>query len=572
MIKDNQRNFLAPPKEKTTLKRLMIYYGNKTWLLGVSLLLIMASSATEVALLSQIKDFIDTVFNSKNPNLIWIVPTVLVLAFALRGILMFAASYINQWLLHTATAALRQDLFAKLLHLPDTSFKQERSASILAKFTTDANNALASLTELIVTCVREGALVVGIIAYLLWLNWQLTLVVMITLPLAGWVARLFSSHLRSIAKQTQDNNVLMIGAVKEAIAAQRMVKIHEAYHFEANRFSNLILKLRRLGMHSTIAAAATAPVTQVIAALGVGIVMALAIYQSQQYTQGITTNSSVTAGVFTALLSNMIHLFQPLKQLANINGAYARTIAAANSVFEFLNQPDERSDSGQLLIPAAPLTIELDTVSLHYSGSNTLALNGVSFTLPAGQTTTLLGHSGSGKSSIATLLPRLMDVSSGEIRINGIPIKHFCLQDLRKNIAMVTQEPVLVDDTVLANIVYGDTAPDLNKVWAALESAGLAQTIRELPQVLHTMIGESGNRLSGGQKQRLTIARAFYKNAPILILDEATSALDTDSESHIQQTLKGLQAGRTCLVITHRLNTIDETSKIIKLSAGQMVS
>lgn len=549
----------------------MTYYGNKAWFLAISLLLIIASSATEVALLAQIKPFIDTVFNNKNPNLIWIVPSILVFAFALRGSLMFAASYINQWLLHTATATLRQDLFTKLLYLPDNTFKQEHSSTILAKFTTDSNNALLNLTDLIVTCVREIALVLGITVYLLWLNWQLTLVVIITLPLASWVARLFSTHLRSIAKETQDNNILMIGAVKEAIAAQKMVKIHEAYTVESQRFANLVLKLRTLGMKNTVAASATAPVTQVIAAIGIGIVMALAIYQSQYYSQHTMPEYTVTAGVFTALLSNMIHLFQPLKQLANINGVYAKTIAAASSVFEFLNQLDERNDTGKLPMPAAPLSIELDKVSLQYSNSPNLALNEVSFTLFAGQTTTLLGHSGSGKSSIVGLLTRLIDANSGQIRINGIPIQAICLQDLRKHIAIVTQDSIVVDDTILANIAYGDSNPDINKVWAALEAAGLAKTVQALPDHLNTLIGESGNRLSGGQKQRLTIARAFYKDAPFLILDEATSALDVDNELHIQSALKRLMLGRTGLIITHRLHSIDSDSQIITLEAGKII-
>jgi ATP-binding cassette, subfamily B, bacterial MsbA len=560
-----------PATARATLKRLITYYGDKVWLLAVSLGLVMASSATEVALLSQIQTFIDTVFVSKDAALIWIVPALLIGAFTLRGALTFAASYINQWLLHTATATLRRDLFAKLLHLPDATFKQERSSSVLAKFTTDANNALVSLTDLIVTVVREGALVMGIMGYLLWLNWQLTLVVMFTLPVAGFVARLFSSHLRSIAEQTQDGNALMIGAVKEAVAAQRMVKVHEAYGFEASRFASLVARLRSLGMRSTVAGAATAPVTQVIASVGVGIVMSMAIYQSQYPLNISESMRFVTAGVFTALLSNMVHLFQPLKQLASINAAYARTVAAANSVFEFLNQTDERSDRGTHPMPLAPLMLEIDAVSLQYGGSDALALDGVSFILEAGKTTTLLGRSGSGKSSFAALLPRLMDVSSGQIRINGIPIQDIRLLDLRQNIAMVTQEAVLVDDTVLANIAYGDANPSEAKAWEALESAGLAGTVRDLPDGLNAMVGESGSRLSGGQRQRLTIARAFYKNAPLLILDEATSALDVDSEAHVQAALKRLQAGRTCLVITHRLSTVDENSQVLVLEAGRVI-
>jgi ATP-binding cassette, subfamily B, bacterial MsbA len=549
------------------LKRLMGYFGDKTWALAVSMLFTIAAAATEVGLVSQIQPLIDNVFSSKNTLFVWLVPFVVVAAFTVRGLLTFVSTYINQWLLQNALVSLRSDIFAKLLHLPDATFKQERSSAMLAKFTTDSSNALSSLTELIMVAVREGALVIGIMGYLLWLNWRLTLVVMVTLPIAGFVARMFSKRLRTIAQLTQDSNALMIGSVKEAVAAQRMVKVHEAYGFESQRFASLIAKLRRLGMRSTVAAAATAPVTQIIASFGVGIVIALAIYQSQIATPG----QLVTAGVFTGIISSMVHLFQPLKQLANMNGAYARTQAAAASVFEFLDQPDERQDTGTQPMPTGELTITVEKLSVHYAGSDVAALNDVSFTLAAGKTTTLLGRSGSGKSTFAALLPRLIDPSQGRVCINRIDIKTIRLSELRHAISMVTQEATLVDDTVAANVAYGEAEPDEARLWAALEAASMAGTVRDLPSGLHTMVGEGGSRFSGGQRQRLTIARAFYKNAPILILDEATSALDVESEAHIQLALKALMVGRTTLVITHRLNTIVSNSHIVLLEAGKII-
>ncbi|MEY4537841.1 MAG: lipid export permease/ATP-binding protein MsbA, partial [Pseudomonadota bacterium] len=344
------------------LKRLLSYFGNKTWVLGFSMLLTIAASATEASLLSQIQPLIDSVFSSKKPHYIWVIPAILVTAFVVRGLLTFSSNYLNQWLMQNALAALRKDMFNQLLHLPDSTFKKERSASMLAKFTTDANNALSSLTELMTVTVRETALVLFIMAYLLWLNWQLTLVVALTLPIASWVGRQFSKRLTLIARMTQDSNVQMIGAVKEAVAAQRMVKVHAAYEHESNRFGILIQKLRRLGMRSTVATAATGPVTQVIASIGFAIVIALAIYQSQNPSVG----KAVTAGVFTALITNMVSLFQPLKNLANISGAYARTKAAASSVFEFLDQTDERQSAGTEPMPAGPSNIAVENLSLFY--------------------------------------------------------------------------------------------------------------------------------------------------------------------------------------------------------------
>jgi subfamily B ATP-binding cassette protein MsbA len=403
--------------------------------------------------------------------------------------------------------------------------------------------------------------------YLLWLNWQLTLVVVFTLPLSSWVARQFSKRLTHIARMTQDSNAQMIGAVKEAVAAQRMVKVHAAYTHESFRFNTLVQKLRRLGMRSSTATAATGPVTQVIAALGFAVVIALAIYQSQNP----SATTLVTAGVFTALITNMVGLFQPLKNLANISGAYARTVAAAGSVFEFLDQVDEAQDMGKQPMPQGSLSITINRVSHQYEGSETLSLDNARFTLAAGTSTTLLGRSGSGKSTFAALLPRFIHATSGSISINGVALQDIRLADLRDNIAMVTQEALLVDDTIAANVAYGAQSIDEARVWDALENAGLTQTVRELPQGIHTPVGEGGSRFSGGQRQRITIARAFYKDARILILDEATSALDVDSEAHIQTALKALMQGRTCLVITHRLATIAQGSHIVLLEAGRVV-
>jgi ATP-binding cassette, subfamily B, bacterial MsbA len=549
------------------LKRLISYFGNNTWALALSTVFTIASAATEVGLVSQIQPLIDNVFSSKKTYFVWFVPLVIVGVFTLRGILTFVSTYINQWLLQNALVLLRADMYTKLLHLPDSTFKQERSSAMLAKFTTDSNNALTSLTELIMVAVREGALVIGIVSYLLWLNWRLTLVVLLTLPVAGFVARLFSQRLQNIAKLTQDGNAQMIGAVKEAVATQRMVKVHDAYAFETDRFSTLIAKLRRLGMRSTVAAAATAPVTQIIASFGVGVVIALAIYQSQLNTPG----QLVTAGVFTGIIGSMVHLFQPLKALANMNGAYARTQAAAASVFEFLDQLDERQDKGIQAMPHGPLTIEVKQLSYIYSGIESPALDNISFTLAAGTTTTLLGRSGSGKSTFAALLPRFIEPSQGNITVNGVPLQDIRLEDLRNSISMVTQEALLVDDTVAANVAYGDADFDEMRLWDALAASSMADNIRDLPDGLRTLVGEGGSRFSGGQRQRLTIARAFYKNAPILILDEATSALDVESEAHIQSALKSLMKGRTTLVITHRLNTVPNDSHVVLLENGRIV-
>ena len=555
---------------QTPLKRLYTYIAPMRWALGLIVLLSVGVALTEAGFTALMKPLLDRGFSGKASQYVWLMPLGIIFIFVVRGVMTFITSYLVQWLTQTALAQLRRDMFAKLLQLPDATFKQERSAAMMVKFTTDAANALGSLSELAITSLRDGFLIIALTGWLLVLNWKLSIIVFTVVPATAFITQLISKRLTVLAHGLQASNAAMLQVVKEAVAAQRMVKLHSAYDAETARFETLVAKMRRLVMRSVMASAATMPLTQLLASLGVAVLVALAIYQSQASASD-PTQQALTVGAFVSFLMGMLQLLTPLKHLANLNGPYARTLAAAQSVFDFLDQADERLDTGTQPMPAAPLSIRVENLTHHYAGNDVPALNGVSLNLLAGQTTTLIGRSGSGKSTLAALLPRFIDASHGAISINGVPLASIRLADLRARIAMVTQEALLVDDTIAANIAYGDAAPDEARMWAALEAASMAATVRSLPLGLATQVGESGSRFSGGQRQRLTIARAFYKNAPILILDEATSALDVESEAHIQSALKTLMQGRTTLVVTHRLNTIAPDSHVVVLEAGKVV-
>ena len=567
------------------IRRLLKFLPRLKLAIPVLILLAAGISLTEVAFTALVKPLLDRSFMGGKADDVWLMPLAIVAIFLCRGAMTFTSGYLNQWLTQHALASLRTEMFAKLQRLPDTAFKQTNSANMLVKFTTDANNALANCADVIMIALRDGLLVIGLVAWLLYLNWKLSLIVIMVVPLTAYISRQFGKRLTAIARNTQDSNATLLQVVKESANAQRMVKLHGAQASETQRFTGVVAKLRKLAMRSTVASVATMPMTQIIASIGLGLVISIAISQSQTLSAtGATAGAAVgsaalTVGGFVSFLMAMLQLLTPLKHLANLNQPYARTLAASASVFEFLDQSDEsnlthsasNSALGNIVLASTAPSIEFKAISLTYPNANVAALNAVSLTIPAGGSLTLVGRSGSGKSSLAALLPRFIEPSAGQVLLNGVSLTDYALPNLRQQIAMVTQEALLVDDTIAANVAFGDAAPDEPRIWQALEQANISELVRSLPDGLHSQIGEAGGRLSGGQKQRLTIARAFYKNAPILILDEATSALDLDSEAHIQNTLRSLMQSRTTLVITHRLSSIADTDNVALLEGGQLI-
>ncbi|MBX7230421.1 MAG: lipid A export permease/ATP-binding protein MsbA [Burkholderiaceae bacterium] len=525
---------------------------------------------TEVMLPALMKPLLDRGFSSQYPHYIWLAPVCIISLFLVRGIFTFTSNYLLSWISNQLLANLRQRMFDKLLTLPDRFFKTTPSSETLNRFVVDAQNALQSAAETFSTAVRDSLVIIGLITYLFWLNWQLTLIAIVIVPLAAWITRLFAKRLTTLARGTQQMNVELTKSVLEGNEGQRVVKLYEGYTYEKERFSAVNQRLRRLAMRNTIAFAATVPITQIIASAGLGIVIALALWQGQK---GEFTSSyqSLTVGGFASFVTAMLQLLAPLKHLANLNAPLARMQAAAENVYQFLDQASE-PDTGQQRLERARGHIEFKNVSLRFSDSATDTIGPISVIIQPGQTAAFIGRSGSGKTTLVSMLPRFIEPTGGAVLLDGEDIRTLTLESLRSQMAMVGQDVVLFDDTIAANVAYGAlTPPSEEEIWQALEAANLKSFVQTLPNNLYTHIGEGGSRLSGGQRQRLAIARAFIKNAPILILDEATSALDNESERQVQESIEQLMKNRTTLVIAHRLSTIQNSDVILVLDKGQIV-
>jgi ATP-binding cassette, subfamily B, bacterial MsbA len=418
------------------------------------------------------------------------------------------------------------------------------------------------ITKVFTSIVRSALTVLGLLAWLLYLNWMLTIVTLVLLPLIAIVVRATGKRLKKLNQDALGVNAELTQVIEETTRAQQVIKIFGGQQYERDRFHERAENLRRYTMRMTSTFAATVPITQLMTACAVAVVVVMALIQSG--------HGQITVGGFVSFITAMLMLLAPLKQLAEVNGPLQRGMAAADAVFGLIDKPTERT-GGNTLQGRSEGRIEFADVSFFYPGINQPALQHVNLTMQPGETVAFVGMSGGGKSTLVNLVPGFYSVSSGRILLDGQSIEEISLQSLRTQIAMVSQNVVLFDDTLAANVAYGDAAPDRKRIEHAVAAAHLTDVVAALPDGLETRIGDNGSRLSGGQRQRLAIARAIYKDAPILILDEATSALDTESERAVQAALDQLMQGRTTLVIAHRLSTIERADRIVVLSHGQIV-
>jgi subfamily B ATP-binding cassette protein MsbA len=411
--------------------------------------------------------------------------------------------------------------------------------------------------------VRDSVTVLGLLGYLLWLNWQLTLIVFGMAPLTLWIVRLASKRLRGLSRKAQQNLGELTQVIDEAVGGHRVVKLYGGEEYEHARFRHAADQARKFEMKRVAANAVYEPVIQLIAAVALAIIVFIAAGQA--------TSNTTTVGGFVAFFMAMLLLFAPLKRLTAVNDQLQRGLAAAETIFGLLDQDVER-DRGTRRIERVAGRLAFRDVSLTYPDKPVPALAGISLDIAAGETLALVGASGSGKTTLANLVPRFYDPDHGAIELDGVDLRELPLQDLRRHIALVSQDVVLFNDTLAHNIAYGsrrDATAD--EIRAACVAAHAWEFIAALPAGLDTLIGENGMRLSGGQRQRIAIARAILKNAPILILDEATSALDNESERHVQAALETLMQHRTTLVIAHRLSTIERADRIAVMEAGRIV-
>ncbi len=543
--------------------RLLGYVKPYTAIFAISIFGMVLMSATEVALPIAVKPFLDGTFIDKDPLLIKWTPIFLVLLFLVRGMGGFIGQYAAAWVGNKVVADLRTQMMDRLLTLPIGYFQDSSSGNIISRFTYDVAQVTQAATQVVTVIIKDSLTVIGLMSYLLYLNWKLTLITFIMIPPIALVVRFFNVKLRKTSGETQIAMGNLTQVVQEVIECIKVVKIFAGHKHEKKKFFLTIENIRKWMMRQTAAAAGNVPVVQLLAAVATAIVVHYVTLEAQQ--------DMTTVGGFVSFLAAMLMLTAPLKRLTGISEHLQRGIAAADTVFLLIDSYPERDQAKNTLITVEG-NIKFSQVDFKYPVSQNLAVSSLNFEIKKGETVALVGASGGGKTTVANLLARFYEPQRGQISIDGIDISSLKLENLRQHIAMVSQEVALFNDTVAANIAYGGASTEVRqKIIHAAEGAFAKNFILEMPDGFDTIIGEKGLRLSGGQRQRLAIARAFFKNAPILILDEATSALDSESEKFVQAALSSLMRGRTSLVIAHRLSTIERASRIIVLEQGKLL-
>ncbi|RLJ68322.1 lipid A export permease/ATP-binding protein MsbA [Sulfurisoma sediminicola] len=509
------------------------------------------------------KTLLDKGFSGKPRDNLWLAPLAVIAIFLLRGIIGFVTDYTMSWLTSRIVFDLRNAMFARLLQLPTHTYDNQSTGLLISKVTNDVNNVTGAATSVLTVTVRDSLTIVALMSWLLYLNWKLTLVALAITPMIAIVVRVFSKRLRSASRATQTAIGDITRILEETIGGHKVVKIFGGQSYETARFGEANQRFRRQNMRQAVAAAATVPLVQFFSAIAVAVVIYIALLQGQ--------TAETTVGGFVSFITAMLMLLAPLKRLTDVNAPLQRGLAAAESVFALLDQEPE-DDRGSASCTRAQGAVTFDGVTFTYPGTERPAVADISLDIAPGETVALVGSSGSGKTTLANLLPRFYHAADGNILIDGVAVEELTLACLRGNIALVSQDVVLFNDTVAANIAYGGMgAATREEVEAAARAAHAHEFIMAMPQGYETLVGERGVKLSGGQRQRLAIARALLKNAPILVLDEATSALDSESERHVQAALDKLMENRTTLVIAHRLSTIEHANRIAVLDKGRIV-
>jgi len=547
----------------TELYLRLLSYVKPYWrVFALGILGMIIAAATEPVLPALMKPLIEGTFIEKDPAVILWLPVAMVVLILVRGVATFLASYGISWVGTRLVTDLRNAMFGKLLMLPASFYEQQPSGALISKLTFDVTQVTAAATSALTIVFRDGLAIVGLLAYLMWLNWELTLIALAMAPLIVVVMRVVSVRLRRSSREVQDAMGSITQVIEEAIGGHKVVKLFGGQDYEQRRFDEEANRVRRHLMKQVSATAASTPVVQLIAAVALSIIIWYAMLQ--------TSAAQLSVGEFVAFVTGMLLLTAPIKRVTDINVYLQKGLAAAESVFRLIDEEAE-PDRGTRTVGRARGEVRFENVGFHYGDPERPALEGIELAIAPGQTVALVGPSGAGKTTLANLVPRFYHPTGGRVLLDGHDLKTLTLGSLRANIALVSQDVVLFNDTVAANIAYGAMNGAVEKdIVAAAEAAHAMEFIREMPQGLATLIGENGVKLSGGQRQRLAIARALLKNAPVLVLDEATSALDTESERHVQAALETLMRGRTTIVIAHRLSTVENADRIVVLDRGRI--
>lgn len=529
----------------------------------VSAVALIFNALTDSGLIYLLKPLLDDGFGKADHSFLKIMAFVVVGMIILRGVTNFVSNYCLAWVSGKVVMNMRRRLFKHLMFMPVSFFDQNSTGRLLSRITYDSEMIASSSSGSLITIVREGAYIISLLAVMFYTSWELTIVLFIIGPIIAILIRIVSKIFRKLSKNLQDSMGELTSTTEQMLKGHKVVLSFGGQVVEEERFNHVSNDMRRKGMKMVTADSISDPVVQIIASLALAAVLFLA-------TTPLIADDNLSAGSFTVVFSSMLAMMRPLKSLTNVNAQFQRGMAACQTLFAILDLEQEK-DNGTHKAEPAKGELEFKNVSFAYYGKDELALNNISFHVPAGKTIALVGRSGSGKSTIANLVTRFYDIEQGEILLDGVNIQDYRLSNLRENCAVVSQQVHLFNDTIANNIAYAaKNKYSREEIIAAAKAAYALEFIEKLPQGFDTTIGENGASLSGGQRQRLAIARALLRNSPVLILDEATSALDTESERAIQSALEDLKKDRTVLVIAHRLSTIENADEILVIDHGEI--
>jgi subfamily B ATP-binding cassette protein MsbA len=530
---------------------------------AAALLAMVVAASTEPLFPALMKPLLDRGFVERGDFPIWWVPAAIIAIFVVRGCATFTAQYSMAWVSAGVLAEVRRQMFAHTLRLPARDFEREASGLLISRIVFEVNSFTDAATQAVTVLVRDSLVIIGLLSWLLYLNWQLTLVAIGMVPPLAFILTVFSRRMRGLNRRNLEQMGELTRTVESAVQGYKVIKVFDAHQREAARFGETVARLRRVAIRIISSSAATTPVTQLCAAVAVAVVVSIALMQAGA--------DSETVGGFVSFITAMLMLLAPLKHLADVNAVIQRGLASAEKVFELLDRPPER-DTGSVVLGRARGAVSFNAVTVRHPGAGEPALHALQLDIAPGEMLALVGPSGGGKTTLLNVLPRFVEVESGDVRIDGVPIESLTLASLRSQLALVSQETVLFNGSIRANLsIAVHHTPSEAQLWHALEVAALDEFVRGMPAGLDTEIGERGTQLSGGQRQRLAIARAVLKDAPILLLDEATSALDSETERAVQRALERAMAGRTTLVVAHRLSTIERAHRIAVLDSGRIV-
>ncbi|PTO84001.1 lipid A ABC transporter ATP-binding protein/permease MsbA [Vibrio splendidus] len=546
-----------------TFKRLWTYIRLYKAGLGVAVIALIINAVSDTYMISLLKPLLDEGFGNAESDFLRTLPIIIFAMMFIRGVSGFVSTYCLSWVSGNVVMEIRRKIFSHFMHMPVSFFDKEQTGALLSRITYDSEQVSAATSKALVSIVREGASIIGLLTLMFWNSWQLSLVLFAVAPFVAWAISIVSKRFRKISKNMQTSMGHVASSAEQMLKGHKVVLTYGGQELERGRFDTVSNQMRQQSMKLVTAQAAANPIIQMIASIAIVVVLFLASVDS--------IKAELTAGTFTVVFSAMFGLLRPLKALTNVTSEFQRGMAASTTLFGLMDL-DTEQNKGTLKPETVAGEVEVKDVTFTYQGAEKPALDKVSFNIPKGKTVALVGRSGSGKSTIANLFTRFYDVDSGSIELDGHDIRDYELRNLREHFALVSQNVHLFNDTVANNIAYAAEAKySREQIEHAAKLAHATEFIEGMENGIDTIVGENGASLSGGQRQRIAIARALLREAPVLILDEATSALDTESERAIQSALEELQKDKTVLVIAHRLSTIEQADEILVVDDGRIV-